>query len=82
MLICAILSWGKDLLIQPVESYQYVKNLKNRLRLDDVDFIVYDSGFYTPIDFDNGTGQKGEDEIIELFGKQTRRKRKPAWDVE
>jgi len=79
MIICAILTWGKDLLIKPVSSFNEVKNLKNRLRLENVDFIVYHSGFFTPIKFDNSYNDEIlESEQVELFGN--RPNLHPAWD--
>ena len=80
MLICAILDWGNDLLIRPVESTQQVKDLKTRLDMPNVDFIVYDSGYLTPIAFDNFTHILNECEQIELWGNPAHRK--PAWDGE
>lgn len=67
-------------MIKPVESFQYVKDLKNRLRLDNVDFIVYDSGFFTPLAIDNFTHELLESEMVELFGNPPHIHR--VWDRE
>lgn len=67
MLILAILHWGHDLLIRPVESFQYVKDLKRRLNLPDVDFIVWDGHFFCPVRLDDATRQLTEDEVIEFM---------------
>lgn len=80
MLMVAIITWGKDLLIKPATSLQDIKDLKNRLRLPDVDFIIFDSGYFTPIAFDNFTQEVDESKQVELFGNTLHRH--PAWDEE
>jgi len=80
VIICAILTWGGDLLIRPVPSFQWVRELKNRLDLKDVDYIVYSSGYLTPIELDPWTHVLDEEEWVELWGNPAHRK--PAWDRE
>ena len=54
MLIVATLTWGKDLLIQPVSSIQDVHRMKKRLGGDcDRDFVIFDGAFLSPIKLDN-----------------------------
>lgn len=81
MLICAILTWGSDLLIRPVESVKWVHGMKNKLNRNDVDFIIYDSGYLTPLAFDNFTQEISESEQTELFGNEGK-KRHRGWDRE
>jgi hypothetical protein len=80
MLVCAILTWGKDLMIMPCDSYEWLKGKRNRLDLPDVDYIIFDSGFFMPINFDNNIRQLDEEEMIELFGNPAHQH--PAWDRE
>lgn len=80
MLICAMLDWGRDLLIMPCESLEWLKGKKNRMNLNNVDYIIFDSGYFCPINFDNGSRQLAEDEMIELFGNPAHQHR--AWDRE
>ncbi len=78
MLICFILAWGRDIYIKPTSSFQEAKDLKNRLNLPDVDYVVYDSGYLTPFNLDPWAHQLDEEEQIELFGNPAHRK--PAYD--
>lgn len=65
MLMLCILTWGKDLIIQPARSMQWVKDLKRRLDNPNSDFIIFDSNFLSPVKLDNCCTQMMEDEIIE-----------------
>ncbi|SNQ59533.1 hypothetical protein MNV_1210016 [Candidatus Methanoperedens nitroreducens] len=78
VIICAILTWGGDLLIRPVPSFQWVRELRNRLDLKDVDYVVYSSGYLTLIKLDPWTHVLDEEEWVELWGNPAHRK--PAWD--
>lgn len=81
MLMCAMISWGEDLLIRPCESLQWLKDLKRRLTQNNVnnrDYIIFDSGYFTPLDFDNGLRKLSEEEVISTFGNQSHRR--PKWD--
>lgn len=48
--------------------------------LSEADYIIFDSGFLTPIDFDNGLRELSEEEVISAFGNQLHRR--PKWDTE
>jgi len=61
----AILSWGKDLIFQPVDSVQAVHDLKRRLDLKDTDYIIHDSVYLCPIKLDNANKELTESEILE-----------------
>ncbi len=65
MLILIILSWGKDLIMQPVESVEAAHDLKRRLDKKDTDFIIYEVAFLCPIKFDIATRQLSEEEQLE-----------------
>ncbi len=80
MIICAFLTWGGDLLFYQIPSFQWVRELKNRLGLKDVDHIVYSSGYLTSIKLDPWTRILDEEELIELWDNLAHRK--PEWDRE
>jgi hypothetical protein len=61
----AILSWDKDMIIQPVRSVQEAHNLKRRLCLEDTDYIIHDSVFLCPIKFDHAIRELMESEQVE-----------------
>ncbi len=65
MLMLIILSWGKDLIFQPVDSVQAVHDLKRRLDLKDTDYIIHDSVYLCPIKLDCATRELLESEILE-----------------
>ncbi len=65
MLMLAILTWEKDLVIQPARSMQWIRDLKRRLDNPDAEFIVFDSNFLNPFRLDHATRQLAEDEVIE-----------------
>lgn len=55
IIMLAILSWGKDLIFQPVDSVQ----------VKDTDYIIHDSNFLCPIVMDIATRELTESEQIE-----------------
>jgi hypothetical protein len=61
----AILSWGRDLIFQPVDSIQKVHDMKHRMDLPDTDYIIHDSVFLCPIKMDNAVKEQTESEILE-----------------
>ena len=61
----AILSWNKDMIIQPVNSIQEVHNLKRRLAREDTEYIIHDSVFLCPIRFDHANRELTESEQLE-----------------
>lgn len=63
-----ILSWGRDLIIQPLDNIAQAKRL--RATLPDRDFIIHDSAFLCPIKLDIATRQLMEDEVIEFLQTQ------------
>lgn len=65
IIMLAILSWGKDLIFQPVDSVQAVHDLKRRLDLRDTDYIIHDSVYLCPIKLDNANKELTESEILE-----------------
>jgi hypothetical protein len=65
MLMVAILSWNKDLIIQRVRSIEEARNLKQRLDREDTDYIVHDGVFLCPIKFDHANRELTESEQIE-----------------
>lgn len=60
-----ILTWGKEMIMKPIESFEYVRGLKNRLDLEDTDYIVFDSNFLFPLKLDIATRELTESEQIE-----------------
>ncbi len=65
ILMCAILTWGKDLIFQPADSIQAVHDLKRRLDLKDTDYIIHDSVYLCPIKLDCANRELLESEILE-----------------
>ena len=65
MLMCAILTWGKDLIFQPAYSIEDVHDLKRRLDRNGTDYIIHDSVYLCPIKLDNATRELTESEILE-----------------
>lgn len=65
MLMIIILSWGRDLVIQPLDNIAQAKRL--RARMPDNDFIIHDSVFLCPIRLDIATRKLREDEVIEFL---------------
>ncbi len=84
MLILFILNWGKDIIIQPVPSFQHVKDLKNRINNPNFDYVVYSSQYLTPIKFDNINTQLDDETLTELYSSNNiiKRKRPPIFDAE
>lgn len=89
MLMVAMLTWGEDLIIQPVpgQTRDWVKNTKARFsqlgKGKTTDFILYDSGYLTPFHLDAWKPKPTEEEQVELFGNRAQiKKRRPAWDQE
>jgi len=66
MLMLVIISWGQDLLIQPVHSIQEARDLKRRIGRDNMDFVIYDSVFLMPLRFDIASRQLADSEVEEL----------------
>ncbi len=65
MLMLIILAWGKDMVIQPVESVQAAHDLKRRLNKEDTDYIVFEGSFLYPVRLDRATRQLSEEEQLE-----------------
>lgn len=65
MLMLIILAWGRDMIIQPIESVQAAHELKRRLNKEDTDYIVFEGAFLYPVRFDRATRQLDEDEQLE-----------------
>ena len=63
----AILTWGRDLIIQPIDSIQAVHDLKRRLSGNGAEreFIIHDSNLLCPVKLDNAVRQLDEEEQIE-----------------
>jgi hypothetical protein len=60
-----ILSWGRDLVIQPLDNIAQAKRL--RAKMPDHEFIIHDSAFLCPVKLDIANRQLMEDEIIEFL---------------
>lgn len=69
MLMLIIMSWGKDLLIQPVDSLEEARDLRRRIG-GDRDFIIYESHFLIPVRLDRAWRQLGEEEMIEWLNTE------------
>lgn len=65
MLILAILTWGRDLIFQPIESLQKAKDLRRRIGSDDRDFVVYEGHLLCPIKLDEAVKIMSEEDITE-----------------
>lgn len=65
MLMLAILSWGRDLIVQPAQSAEAVHLLRQRIGSDDRDFIIFDGNFLFPLKLDYAVRQLSEEEIVE-----------------
>jgi len=64
MIMVIILSWGKDVILQPVDSFEEAQDLRRRIG-GDRDFIVYESHFLLPIRLDIAWRQLDEEEQVE-----------------
>lgn len=52
MLMVLIVHWGHDWVIRPIDSVRELHALKQRLDIDDMDFIPYESWLPTPFILD------------------------------
>lgn len=64
MLMLIIMSWGKDLIIQLVDSFKDAQDLRRRIG-GNRDFIVYESNFLLPLRLDRAWRQLDEEEQVE-----------------
>ncbi len=65
MIMLTILAWGKDIVMKPMESVQAIYDLRNRLGLEDTEYIIWDSAFLCPLKFDRAVRVLGEEEQLE-----------------
>lgn len=87
MLVVAIFTWYEDILIKPCpeqrmrEALEWIKERKqnlNRMGKDDVEFILFDSGYFIPLDWDGGLLRPDEEQMVEIY--QNSWKRPKIWD--
>lgn len=87
MLTVAIFTWYKDLLIQPCPeqepraALEWCKEKKRKFgRMGDygVEFILFDSGYVIPLDWDGGLLRPNEEQMVEIYQNSWKRPR--IWD--
>lgn len=88
MLVVAILTWYKDLLIMPCPeqgaraALEWCKEKRRKFTSpsSDIEFILFDSSYFTPFDFDGGLLRPNEEQMVEIYQNSWKRSR--IWDDE
>lgn len=89
MLMVILFTWDEDFILQPCPeqepkaALEWCKEKKrnlNRYGKSNVEFILCDSGYFLPFDFDGGLLRPNEEQMVEIYGHSWKRPR--IWEDE